>query len=96
VHGRGQGTIKSSYAQLRFHAILAEIERTGESFTITQRERPVAVLMPARRHRRFGQLPGMHVPDDAASRGRNRDLVRQFARLEPTPPSELDTGKTSL
>jgi prevent-host-death family protein len=57
-------TVKSSYAQLRFHAILAEMERTGESFTITQRGRPVAVLMPARRHRRFGQLPGMHVPDD--------------------------------
>jgi prevent-host-death family protein len=40
-------TVKSSYARLRFHALLAEVERAGESFTIAYRGRPVAVLMPA-------------------------------------------------
>lgn len=63
-HRADRTTRQSSYAQARFHALLAEIERTGESVTITYRGRPVAVLMPARRHRSFGQLPGMHVPDD--------------------------------
>lgn len=56
--------VKSSYARLRFLALLAEVERTGESLTITYRGRPVAVLMPTPRHRSFGQLPGMHVHDD--------------------------------
>ena len=57
-------TVKSSYARRRFHALLAEMEHTGESFTITYRGRPVAVLMPVPQHRSFGQLPGMHVPGD--------------------------------
>jgi prevent-host-death family protein len=56
--------VKSSYARARLHALLAEMQRTGEPFMITYRGRPVAVLTPAPRQRRFGQLPGMYVPDD--------------------------------
>lgn len=59
-------------------ALLAEAERSGESFTIRYRGRPIAVPMPAPRHRSFGQLPRMHVPDDfrcAASGDGNRCLA---------------------
>jgi prevent-host-death family protein len=57
-------TVTSTEAKAKLNAILAEVERTGESVTITNHGRPVAVLRPARQHpRRFGQLPAFTVPD---------------------------------
>ena len=46
-------------------ALLAEVERTGVSVTITSLGTQVAVLSPAyQRLRRFGQLPTLVVPDN--------------------------------
>ncbi len=55
----------STQAKAKLNAILAEVEETGISVTITNHGRPVAVLTPARqRPRRFGQLPTLAVPND--------------------------------
>jgi prevent-host-death family protein len=44
--------------------LLAEVEQTGMSVTITSHGRPVAVLTPAHpRPRKFGQLPALAVSD---------------------------------
>jgi prevent-host-death family protein len=57
-------TVTSTEAKTKLNALLAEVERTGESVTITNHGRAVAVLIPARqRPRRFGQLPALAVPD---------------------------------
>jgi prevent-host-death family protein len=57
-------TVTSTEAKAKLNAILAEVERTGASVTITNHGRPVAVLGPAyRQARRFGQLPALTVPD---------------------------------
>jgi prevent-host-death family protein len=56
--------VTSTEAKAKLNALLAEVERTGVSVTITTHGRPVAVLTPARqRPRRFGQLPALAVPD---------------------------------
>ena len=56
-------TISSTEAKAGLNALLAEVERTGTSVTITNHGRPVAVLMPVERTpRRFGQLPNLIVP----------------------------------
>ena len=58
-------TVTSTEAKAKLNALLAEVERTGASVTITNHGRPVAVLMPSKpRPRRFGQLPALTVPDD--------------------------------
>jgi prevent-host-death family protein len=58
-------TVTSTEAKAKLNALLAEVERTGVSVTITNHGRPVAVLMPAQqRLRRFGQLPALTVPDN--------------------------------
>ena len=58
-------TVTSTEAKAKLNALLAEVERTGASVTITNHGRPVAVLMPAeQRSRRFGQLPALLAPDD--------------------------------
>jgi prevent-host-death family protein len=58
-------TITSTEAKATLNAVLAEVQRTGVPLTITTHGRPVAVLMPVeQRPRRFGQLPGLTVPDD--------------------------------
>ncbi|GAB90781.1 type II toxin-antitoxin system Phd/YefM family antitoxin [Gordonia rhizosphera] len=58
-------TVSSTEAKTRLNALLAEVERTGESVTITNHGRPVAVVSPAvPRGRRFGQFPGLVIPDD--------------------------------
>ncbi|GBE64754.1 hypothetical protein MFM001_12160 [Mycobacterium sp. MFM001] len=58
-------TITSTEAKAKLNALLAEIERTGVSVTITTHGRPVAVLTPAqRRRRKFGQLPTLAVPEN--------------------------------
>ena len=56
-------TVTSTEAKAKLNALLAEVERTGVSVTITNHGRPVAVLVPAHeRPRRFGQLPTLVVP----------------------------------
>mgnify|MGYP003498239032 CR=1 FL=1 len=58
-------SVTSTEAKAKLNAILAEVERTGASVTITNHGRAVAVLVPAEpRPRRFGQLPTLTVPDD--------------------------------
>jgi prevent-host-death family protein len=58
-------TVTSTQAKAKLNAILAEVEETGISVTITNHGRPVAVLTPARqRPRRFGQLPTLAVRND--------------------------------
>ena len=57
-------TITSTEAKATLNALLAEVERTGTSVTITNHGRPVAILMPVQEMpRRFGQLPNMSIPD---------------------------------
>ena len=69
-------TVSSTEAKAGLNALLAEVERTGTSVTITNHGRPVAVLVPVQQTpRRFGQLPNLIVPD-------NFD--------EPLPEAELD------
>ena len=56
-------TVSSTEAKAGLNALLAEVERTGTSVTITNHGRPVAVLMPVQQTpRRFGQLPNLNVP----------------------------------
>lgn len=58
-------TITSTEAKAKLNALLAEVERTGVSVTITSHGRAVAVLTPAHpQPRRFGQLPALTVPTD--------------------------------
>lgn len=57
--------VTSTEAKAKLNALLAEVERTGVSVTITNHGRPVAVLTPVQqRPRRFGQLPALAVPDN--------------------------------
>ena len=56
--------VTSTEAKAKLNALLAEVERTGASVTITSHGRPVAVLNPVHpRERKFGQLPALTVPD---------------------------------
>lgn len=58
-------TVSSTEAKAGLNALLAEVERTGTSVTITNHGRPVAVLMPVQQTpRRFGQLPNLVVSAD--------------------------------
>ena len=51
-------------AHPRLNGLLAGVERTGASVTITNHRRPVAVVMPAHQgRRRFVQLPALAVAD---------------------------------
>lgn len=55
----------STEAKNRLNALLAEVERTGRSVTITNHGRPVAKLVPVElMPRKFGQLPNLLVPKD--------------------------------
>ena len=57
-------TVTSTEAKAKLNALLAEIERTGASITITNHGRPVAVLAPVRsRPRAFGQLPALKISE---------------------------------
>ena len=58
-------TVTSTEAKTRLNALLAEVEKTGASVTITNHGRPVAILSPAQaRPRAFGQLPSLRVPEN--------------------------------
>lgn len=68
-------TVTSTEAKNRLNALLADIERTGQSVTITNHGRPVAKLVPVTPvPRKFGQLPTLVVSADFD---------------EPLPESEL-------
>ncbi len=55
----------STEAKNRLNALLAEVERTGTTVTITNHGRPVAKLVPLQpAPRKFGQLPNLVVPND--------------------------------
>jgi prevent-host-death family protein len=59
------GSVTAEDAQHRFGEILRDVERTGRSVTITDRDRPIAILVPVRSSsRRFGLLPDLAVPAD--------------------------------
>ncbi len=58
-------SVSSTEAKARLNALLAEVQRTGASVTITSHGRPVAVLSPVNPvPRKFGQMPMLVVPDD--------------------------------
>jgi prevent-host-death family protein len=58
-------TVTSTEAKNRLDALLADVERTGQSVTITNHGRPVAKLAPVQPiPRKFGQLPNLVVPND--------------------------------
>ncbi len=58
-------TVTSTDAKNRLNALLAEVEKTGASVTITNHGRPVARLVPVQPvPRRFGQLTRLVVPED--------------------------------
>ena len=57
-------SVTSTEAKARLNALLAEVQQTGVSVTITTHGRPIAVLTPVEPiSRKFGQLPTMVVPD---------------------------------
>jgi prevent-host-death family protein len=58
-------TFTSTEAKNRLNRILADIERTGQSVTITNHGGPVARIVPVTTgSRTFGQLPHLSVPDN--------------------------------
>ena len=58
-------TVTSTEAKAKLNSILAEVEKTGSPVTVTSHGRAVAVISPATpRTRRFGQFPGLVIPDD--------------------------------
>ena len=60
-----KNTVTSTDAKNRLNSLLADVERTGETVTITNHGRPVARLVPVRPvPRTFGQLPNLVVPKD--------------------------------
>jgi len=70
-------TVTSTEAKNTLNRLIADVERTGTSVTITSHGRVVAKIIPVRPvPRRFGQLPNMVVPKDFD---------------EPLPAAELDT-----
>ena len=57
-------SVTSTEAKARLNALLAEVQQTGVSVTITNHGQPVAVLSPVQpMARKFGQLPTLAVPD---------------------------------
>jgi prevent-host-death family protein len=60
-----ESVVTSTEAKNKLNRILADIERTGESVTITNHGQPVAKLVPVQSvPRTFGQLPNLVVPND--------------------------------
>lgn len=60
-----ESTVTSTDAKNRLNALLADVQRTGESVTITNHGRPVAKLVPVNPvPRMFGQMPHLMVPKD--------------------------------
>jgi prevent-host-death family protein len=60
-----ESTVTSTEAKNQLNRILAEVERTGASVTITNHGRPIARLVPVQPlPRTFGQLPALRIPHD--------------------------------
>lgn len=60
-----ESSVTSTDAKNRLNALLADVERTGESITITSHGRPIAKLVPVQPvHRTFGQLPNLVIPSN--------------------------------
>ena len=58
-------TVTSTEAKNSLNRLLSEVERAGQSVTITNHRRPVARLVPVTPVPRvFGQLPNLLVPKD--------------------------------
>lgn len=58
-------SVTSTVAKNRLNALLADVERTGQSITITNHGRPVAKLIPVQpMQRTFGQLPNLLIPSN--------------------------------
>ena len=58
-----ESSVTSTEAKNKLNRILADIERTGASVTITNHGRPVARLVPVQPAARiFGQLPNLIIP----------------------------------
>jgi prevent-host-death family protein len=77
-------TVTSTEAKNRLNALLADIERTGQSVTITNHGRPVAKLVPVQPvPRRFGQLPKLLVPNDFDEPLPESELARWEGDVEP-------------
>ncbi len=69
-------TVTSTEAKAKLNALLADVEQSGTSVTITNHGRPVAVLSPVhRRPRTFGQLPTVKVADNFDSPLPESELV---------------------
>lgn len=60
-----ENTVTSTEAKNTLNRLLADVERTGQSVTITNHGRPVARLVPVvPAPRVFGRLPHLVVPED--------------------------------
>lgn len=71
-----KNTVTSTDAKNRLNSLLADVERTGETITITNHGRPIARLVPVRPvPRTFGQLPNLLVPKDFDDPLPNSELV---------------------
>lgn len=58
-------TVTSTEAKNTLNRLLSDVERTGQSVTITNHGRPVARLVPVTpESRTFGRLPDLVVPRD--------------------------------
>jgi prevent-host-death family protein len=69
-------TVTSTEAKNTLNRLLADVEKTGASVTITNHGRAVAKIVPVSPiPRRFGQLPNLVIPSDFD---------------EPLPAAELD------
>jgi prevent-host-death family protein len=69
-------TVTSTEAKAKLNALLADVEKSGTSVTITNHGRPVAVLSPVHaRPRTFGQLPTINVADNFDSPLPESELV---------------------
>jgi prevent-host-death family protein len=73
--------VTSTDAKNRLNALLAHVERTGESVTITNHGRPVARLVPVEPvPRRFGQLPNLAIPADFDDPLPDAELAEWYGR----------------
>ncbi len=71
-----ESTVTSTEAKNTLNRILAEIQRTGESVTITNHGRPIAKLVPVHPvPRTFGQLPNLLIPRDFDEPLPNAELI---------------------
>lgn len=77
-------TVTSTEAKNRLNALLADIERTGQSVTITNHRRPVAKLASVTPvPRKLGHLPNRTFPNDFDEPLPESELARREGFLTP-------------